>query len=787
MTKIIDRDPIQGLIDYILDIKPYHSKIAEVSTDFVINDDVNVTILDSNAFDGEITQNRDALYACDEGFGVAPYGEEDQSISYIPDLGTKGIITPVDDGLAYPILFIDPFTTSFFVEEDKTLVFPPSIVYTITAVITGVNGTWKITGNHATSFTTGQTFIVSNNTGDGEDVYTVLSATNNGANTDIVVNETILVNASGDGNITTGIFLLQESYANNGYWQIISSEYQIGSPPNFVKIFEYEQATIINGDQGLQEFWILGDQTLKFTTGFAFTIFGSSGNDGTYEVASVLFDGFNSTTKITTVEPIPSSTFDGILAWRENGDILKSYTQVTAQFISAFPISFTIIDVPSLVSPFTFKISNDFTNQYDNGDSFTIINSTQSYNNSSWIITSEAAPNSSIIAVNTTLKKFTITGNLVSDFNTPGEFLYVIGSIDSTYGSIANRAWEIISASPNGPNTDVFVKVPFGSIFIDPDINKGSLKANYAYVIGTHVFENTTDGNIIIPPSGPPTLTLTIFRVNVPASQFIVVGNYTASFPATTLFKIDGTNGNGNQGKWQVVASSYDAINNLTRITSNFVEIFPNPSIFDGQIDAIYRSNWDLPELCINASQTTISGFIDEDLQFIYGSSIRFYDTIFIPPVGDSYIPWGGDDYAWDNNGWEADQLPLEDTQDGIITPNERGGMFIDSWDMPYYDIDAYDARLAQLAQHYGSSYPPQQFSIVSANSTTDVFVVADDKTTIFTPGRAFGVNGTSANDGTYFTVSSTYNAGQTTIQVASVSVTQGATGIIIASITYRP
>jgi hypothetical protein len=38
-------DPIQGLVDYVLDIKPYHTKIAEVLIEYVYNDNV-VTLID---------------------------------------------------------------------------------------------------------------------------------------------------------------------------------------------------------------------------------------------------------------------------------------------------------------------------------------------------------------------------------------------------------------------------------------------------------------------------------------------------------------------------------------------------------------------------------------------------------------------------------------------------------------------------------------------------------------------------------------------------------------------
>jgi len=40
-------DPIQGLVDYVNDIKPYHSKVFEVLVQYVYQDYVNVTIKDS--------------------------------------------------------------------------------------------------------------------------------------------------------------------------------------------------------------------------------------------------------------------------------------------------------------------------------------------------------------------------------------------------------------------------------------------------------------------------------------------------------------------------------------------------------------------------------------------------------------------------------------------------------------------------------------------------------------------------------------------------------------------
>src|SRR5271154_6372314 len=43
---LVTIDPIQGLIDYVNDIKPYHTKIFETLVEYVYTDYVNVNIVD---------------------------------------------------------------------------------------------------------------------------------------------------------------------------------------------------------------------------------------------------------------------------------------------------------------------------------------------------------------------------------------------------------------------------------------------------------------------------------------------------------------------------------------------------------------------------------------------------------------------------------------------------------------------------------------------------------------------------------------------------------------------
>lgn len=52
MTSNIKKlDPVQGLVDYILDIKPYHTKVIEILTEYVYNEIIDVTIRETLQLD----------------------------------------------------------------------------------------------------------------------------------------------------------------------------------------------------------------------------------------------------------------------------------------------------------------------------------------------------------------------------------------------------------------------------------------------------------------------------------------------------------------------------------------------------------------------------------------------------------------------------------------------------------------------------------------------------------------------------------------------------------------
>ena len=54
MTIVRQLDPVQGLLDYVLDIKPYHTKVIEVLTSYVQTESVEVTMSETYTIDLQI-------------------------------------------------------------------------------------------------------------------------------------------------------------------------------------------------------------------------------------------------------------------------------------------------------------------------------------------------------------------------------------------------------------------------------------------------------------------------------------------------------------------------------------------------------------------------------------------------------------------------------------------------------------------------------------------------------------------------------------------------------------
>jgi len=70
-STITTRDPVQGLVDYVLDVKPFHTKILEVWVEYIYNDPINATIKDE--LDWEIFIDFEQQPGCRYGWDTTPW------------------------------------------------------------------------------------------------------------------------------------------------------------------------------------------------------------------------------------------------------------------------------------------------------------------------------------------------------------------------------------------------------------------------------------------------------------------------------------------------------------------------------------------------------------------------------------------------------------------------------------------------------------------------------------------------------------------------------------------
>ena len=74
MATLNTRDPVQGLIDYVQDVKPYHTKILEVWVEYIYGDKIEATIKDEMSMVIDILFDRARKY-CDYGWDMTVWGK----------------------------------------------------------------------------------------------------------------------------------------------------------------------------------------------------------------------------------------------------------------------------------------------------------------------------------------------------------------------------------------------------------------------------------------------------------------------------------------------------------------------------------------------------------------------------------------------------------------------------------------------------------------------------------------------------------------------------------------
>lgn len=105
-------DPVQGLVDYVNDVKPYHTKIIEVLVEYVHEDKINVTILEDTDWNIGLSWPSEEMaeLTCPGGYATGLFGD--------PNIWPVVSPNPTIPFEAYPA--INTFTNTFTLIGDRT-------------------------------------------------------------------------------------------------------------------------------------------------------------------------------------------------------------------------------------------------------------------------------------------------------------------------------------------------------------------------------------------------------------------------------------------------------------------------------------------------------------------------------------------------------------------------------------------------------------------------------------------------------------------------------------------
>lgn len=263
---IFNRDPIQGLVDYVNDIKPYHTKILDVNVQNLLQDDALVLVSDSLHMHVHMTLT-DAMQV----------NVTESEFLFIPA----------------ELILQD---TANVVASDPTNVvgwnYSIDIPFTITDVNT-ITNRFTIAGDYTGYFSASSKFTVKDSTGNDTWLsykYLVLSsALNMFGDTEIevvgIVDSNDLVIVAGIPDPTVDGTIIYTQAWNNAGWNT--------STP-FVPIIDVTASTVT----------VFGNMAQFIKAGDYVDVIDSSNNNGMYEVAVVDITTLSGYTIVTLIDPL---------------------------------------------------------------------------------------------------------------------------------------------------------------------------------------------------------------------------------------------------------------------------------------------------------------------------------------------------------------------------------------------------------------------------------------------------------------------------------------------------
>lgn len=200
-------DPTDILLQYVQEVKPYHSKVLDVIVEYVVTDVITTTIKENFSFTiGLQSVEREIERSCGYGMIWDPY-----SGTLPANLPTANIVSATAGSINQFVASMPTQTPLHVIvtntkSNQMTLVTP--------YLVNGVNSTlqqWKVSGNVALELNTGSVIYITSNPGAGANgKYTVSSTSYNfGTNTTTVtVVEPISIAAVGSGRFNIPTFSL---------------------------------------------------------------------------------------------------------------------------------------------------------------------------------------------------------------------------------------------------------------------------------------------------------------------------------------------------------------------------------------------------------------------------------------------------------------------------------------------------------------------------------------------------------------------------------------------------
>jgi hypothetical protein len=592
-------DPVAGLVDFVLDIKPFHTKIVEVLIEYVYNEFIDVIIVDDIKTTIDLTYpNTDTIsLACDGGYSTRPYG----------DYGKYPIISPnpAISSELYPA--INVISNSFTIPGNRSGDLKPGTKVFLISTIEDYSNTHRIEdvkagpanivdppsftvlGDQTLQFILGYVFDVVGSPNNDRTYSVVLASTY-----DVVTNRTTIpVGQSIQIDVPYGLIGVVKTNhpGNTGEYTVNTSTYDPGFIDSWPNI--NDSSTFVLGN----------DPHTIVTVVEPLSVLPTLGVDDVYvsfmTVSAIVIEGVLSYSNYLTVyTPLPSSI-------EQTPD--EGHNQVPVINAVASSLDLSSLPIPD-TGKFTvsgnYSVSNVFV-----GQSLRVIGS--ALNNGQYVIAS--------VLYNAGLDETTFgVVDLVSTNATDGQLIIDIGANvfivdgDCTTRFTQGVQFNTVGSNYNNPHTVI------NSDFVDG-------KTRIRVIAG--ILDNTTG-----------------FSIKSITTGFVVTGNHIGSFPIGGTFNVVGSSHNDGSYTVTGIGSTFDGINNETTIP--VIDVLDTTT--DGQIvpfmqivlvDKVYGYS-EYSDVCDAVPETVVHVVFSEFLRFTSSGNLQLHDDLIVYNV-ENNDTWG--------------------------------------------------------------------------------------------------------------------------------------------------